>query len=100
MKVALRNDCINLCHMNAQSLCARQSTKFDEFKSCFTDSKLDLICVTETWLHDGILDGIITLDGYKMIRNDRKYCRGGGICIYYKTDLDYRIIEASKLTGQ
>lgn len=52
MNVALRDDCLNLCHLNAQSLCARQLSKLDEFKRCFANSKVDLICVTETRWRD------------------------------------------------
>lgn len=42
MNIALRDDCINLCHMNAQSLCARQMSKLDEFRNCFVNSKVDI----------------------------------------------------------
>ena len=95
MNVALRDDCINICHMNAQSLCARQLSKLDEFKECFTNSKLDLICVTETWLHQDILNRSVDVEGYSLLRNDRGYSRGGGICLFYKSDLICKIVSAS-----
>lgn len=70
INAALRSDCINLCHINIQSLCARQMSKFDEFKMCFTDSKVDIICVSETWLTTDISDSMVALDAqYKRLRN-------------------------------
>lgn len=95
MNAALPDNSINICHMNAQSLCARQSSKFEEFKTCFVNSKIDLICVTETWLHEGISESTVAVEGYHMLRIDRKHCRGGGICLYHKSDILCKIIDAS-----
>lgn len=99
MNVALPNDFINICHLNAQSLCARQLGKLDEFRYCFINSKLDIICVSETWLKENISDTIVDLDGYKVLRNDRKYGRGGGVCIYFKNDIECQVIAASDASG-
>lgn len=97
MNAALLENKINICHLNIQSLCARQLSKFEEFKNVFIGSKLDLICLSETWLTDSVSDNIISMDGYKLLRNDRKYSRGGGLCVYYKSDLNCKIIAASDL---
>lgn len=99
MNAALNENQINLCHLNIQSLCARQLSKFEEFKLLFKSSKIDLICVSETWLTDSVPDSVISVDGYKLLRNDRNYCRGGGLCIYYKSDLSCQIISASILSA-
>lgn len=95
MNVALLEDYLNVCHMNVQSLCARQLSKFNEFKRCFASSKVDIICLSETWLNESINDNVIAVDGYRVLRNDRKYSRGGGICIYHKQDRDCRVIDVS-----
>lgn len=100
MNVALREDCINLCHLNAQSLCARQLSKFDEFKNCFLNSKVDIVCVTETWLNENIRDSTVAVDGFCILRNDRKTGRGGGICIYHKLNIDCRIVNASDISPE
>lgn len=97
MNVALRDDCLNLCHLNAQSLCARQLSKLDEFKRCFANSKVDLICVTETWLNENITDSTVAVEGYSILRNDRMTGRGGGICIYYKSGLNCRVLDNSDM---
>lgn len=95
MHAALRSDSLNVCHINVQSLCARQMSKFDEFKSCFVNSKVDLICATETWLSTDIADDMISIDGYNLLRNDRNHGRGGGICVYSKKNLKCKIVIAS-----
>lgn len=97
MHSALDNNNINLCHVNIQSLCARQMSKFNEFKMCFTNSKIDIICLTETWLSEDIPNELVAVDGYKLYRNDRRYSRGGGICIYCKNDLMCKVISVSEL---
>lgn len=75
---------LNICHVNVQSICARQMSKFSEFKMCFENSKIDIICATESWLTSDINDNLIAVDGYNLIRLDRTYSRGGGICVKLK----------------
>lgn len=98
MHAALRDDCLNICHMNVQSICSRKLSKFNEFKSCFQDGKVDLICLTETWLTNDISDGTIGLDGFKLLRNDRIYGRGGGIGLYFRDNLGCKTVSASDLS--
>lgn len=51
LNAASKHDCLNICHINVQSLIARNFTKFHELKLTFIDSKVDIICFTETWLN-------------------------------------------------
>lgn len=88
---------LNICHVNVQSICARQMSKFSEFKMCFENSKIDIICVTESWLTSDINDNLIDVDGYNLIRLDRTYSRGGGICVYLKNDINYKLVSQSEL---
>ena len=39
------------------------------------------------------------MDGYKLLRNDRLYSRGGGICLYYKNYLKCKVLLASDLSS-
>ncbi|KAL1396538.1 hypothetical protein pipiens_002661, partial [Culex pipiens pipiens] len=48
------------------------------------DSKVTIACFTETWLTTKNTDRSIAIPGFAFLRCDRKYCRGGGIVIYYK----------------
>lgn len=43
----------------------------------------DIICVTETWLGEKVLDSILLHETpYLIIRNDRDSKHGGGCCIF------------------
>lgn len=59
-----------------------------------TDCKIDIACFTETWLNNTISDAMINIEGFHLIRNDRNR-HGGGICIYLRKDLAYRLIRKS-----
>ncbi|KAL1380783.1 hypothetical protein pipiens_013931 [Culex pipiens pipiens] len=48
------------------------------------DSKVTIACFTESWLTIKNTDRSIAIPGFAFLRCDRKYCRGGGIVIYYK----------------
>ncbi|KAL1373674.1 hypothetical protein pipiens_018523, partial [Culex pipiens pipiens] len=48
------------------------------------DSKVTIACFTESWLTTKNTDRSIAIPGFAFLRCDRKYCRGGGIVIYYK----------------
>lgn len=100
MHAALPNETLNICHANVQSLCARQLNKFNEFQMCFENSKIDIICITETWLNDNISNEVVAVEGYKLYRHDRSNNRGGGICIYCKNNLHCRVIAVNEMTEE
>ncbi|KAL9702626.1 hypothetical protein quinque_006144 [Culex quinquefasciatus] len=78
---------LNICHGNAQSLCAKKGTKLDEIRNNLQDSKITIACFTESWLTTKNTDRSIAIPGFSFLRNDRKYGRGGGIVIYFKEHL-------------
>lgn len=82
LNAALKHDCLNICHINVQSLIARNFTKFHELKLTFIDSKVDLFFFIEAWLNHTISNTMIGIEGYKLIRNDRNR-HGGGIFDMY-----------------
>lgn len=90
----LDNVNLNVCHTNVQSLTARRFTKFNELKMNFCNSKMDIICMSETWLDESINDQMIAIDGYKLFRNDRNR-HGGGICVYLRHNLKCRLLRKS-----
>lgn len=47
-----------------------------------TTGGIDLLCINESWLKPELSDGLICIDGYTLVRNDRIQRRGGGSCIY------------------
>ena len=39
-------------------------TKNDELSVLFSNNSVDIACLTETWLNDGIIDDLIHIPGY------------------------------------
>ena len=60
--------------INARSLHA----KVDELRTFLLCEPVDIIAITESWLHDDL----IAVEGFKIYRNDRSHSRGGGVCAY------------------
>ena len=58
--------------------------------------KFDIIGITETWAHNGILDAELTREGYNLFRKDRQEQRGGGVVLYIKDSL--KAVVSSNLT--
>ena len=54
----------------------------------------DIICITETWLEDGIQNANLGLRNYKIFRRDRSL-HGGGILIGVRNTLNANLCEAS-----
>lgn len=80
-----------ICHINAQSLIAHR----DDMLNTFSNGLYDMILVTETWLKPSISSRLIELSGYKLVRNDRVHRRGGGVALYARENIPYRIVKQS-----
>ena len=62
--------------INARSLHA----KIDKLQAFLLCKPVDIIAITESWLHDDIYDDLIAVKGFKIYRNDRFDSRDGGVC--------------------
>ena len=51
------------------------------------DQKLDILCLSETWLTAQVLDKFLSFPGYKIIRRDREGRRGGGVAILHRAEI-------------
>lgn len=70
-----------ISHLNVRSLVP----KLDKFKCLFLDGQIEIVGISETWLHSKIDSALIEVNGYHMIRQDRCQStkkRGGGLCLY------------------
>lgn len=48
----------------------------------------DIFCVSESWLHEHILDATVNIPGYRLLRGDRRSSmRGGGVAVYVRDHL-------------
>ena len=66
-----------------------------------TRTDLDLLFLTETWLHANYLDSMFCPPGYQCLRCDRKDVRGGGVMVFYKDGLNINdIVLQSPNIGQ
>lgn len=89
----LNNENLNVIHFNAQSIVPRHgSVKLDEIRYLFEDSGFDVIGICETWLKEYVSNDAIKINGYEICRVDRMWRRGGGVCLYIKEYLRYRIV--------
>ena len=61
--------------------------KMDELHYQVMNLDPDIIGVTETWAHDGVMNSELNLNGYTMFRKDRLNRRGGGLLLYIKEHL-------------
>lgn len=83
---------INIIHLNAQSLYAH----IDDFRSDLQSCSTDIALVSETWLKTCHSDGMISVGGYNILRNDRPdYKRGGGVAIYFRNSFKCNLISKS-----
>lgn len=76
---------------NARSLIAN-GQEFKKFISDL-DKRPDIICIQETWFKPQLN---FVLQGYQLIRKDRKNCNGGGVAIFIKQGVGYRNVEVSE----
>ena len=71
-------------HVNVRSLC----NKKDAISYILSQSKLDIFCITESWLDESILDSEVQVSGYVIERKDRNR-QGGGVLLYIKESIKY-----------
>ena len=64
--------------INARSLLP----KVDELTVLMDNSGMDIVAITESWLHKDIDDNLLSISGYNIHRNDRTLSRGGSVCVY------------------
>ena len=64
--------------MNARSIL----NKLEDLKALVYEHSPDVIGITESWAHTEIMDAVLYLPGYTMIRKDRCNQRGGGLLLY------------------
>jgi len=72
-------------HLNVNGL----KSKLTEITLMVCTIKLDVLAITETHLSNEITDVEINIEGYNILRSDRKDGRkGGGTLIYYNKDIN------------
>jgi hypothetical protein len=88
---------LSCMYFNARSIV----NKIEELEVYTKEENLDIIAVTETWLTDEILTSEFSVEGYTLLRKDRKdlvKTRGGGVAIYVKDEIN--VTERDDLSVQ
>ena len=55
--------------------------------------KPDLVCFTETWLHDGTSTDCINISGYNLIYKNRTSGIHGGVCTYIRNSIKFKTLN-------
>lgn len=63
----------------------------DEVKLLLLDRNIDILCISETWLHASTPDAYINIPYYTVYRYDNG--RGAGVCIYVNNSLTSSLIK-------
>ena len=83
----------HLAHLNVQSI----NNKFDLLKIQIRQMGFQFFSMSETWLTEDTPNSFLNIDGYNLIRWDRKWHedgknivkRGGGLAVYIDEDLSF-----------
>ena len=81
----------NVCHINAQSIPAHYS----ELLATFENAPVHACLVSETFLKPTLPSSSFALPGYVLVRNDRTGKGGGGVAIYIRADIKYKVVSQS-----
>ena len=83
-------------HLNSRSL----FNKLDIVSQMlhYTNLKLHILGISETWLNGQIIDNFVNIEGYDLLRLDRTWAepnsntvkRGGGVSLYIRNTLSWK----------
>lgn len=76
-------------HLNIRSLVS----KAEQIEHLLTDSNVDYLCLSETWLNSNTPSGVYSIPGYRIFRRDRGHGKGGGVMIYVKERFQCKQID-------
>ena len=60
----------------------------NEIRFLLHDKKLNILILNETRLDSSISDNLVNIEGYDILRSDRKR-NGGGVCMYIRCHVNY-----------
>lgn len=78
----------NVCHINAQSIPAHLSDLLESFDSAC----INAVLVSETFLKPSLPSSFFPIPGYVLVRNDRTGKGNGGVAIYLKCNISYKVV--------
>ena len=87
-----------IVHLNIRSLLP----KIEQLRTILYDSTIDIITISETWLHNKHCDDLVQIEGFKLFRLDRERRdgqnkRGGGLAVYVNKSLSADVSQNPNL---
>ena len=85
-----------ICHWNLNITSAHNFAKVQLLKAYLTVHKLDITCLSETYLNSSFPfdDDNLDIPGYIMVRADHPAnSKRGGVCMYYKNCLPLKVLD-------
>jgi len=80
---------LHLCSACVFNTCSL-SNKLNKLHQLLYCEKYDVICVTETWLHDGITCSLLDPNStYTILRKDRVASHGSGVAVFVGRHLHF-----------
>ena len=68
--------------------------KIEDLEVVINQNDVDIVCITETWLTNNISNSVVDISDYTLVRKDRSADkRGGGVCTYIKSSIDFTTID-------
>lgn len=96
LKASLHKDNFNFAHINPGSL----KPHLSEVRCLLDGTVLHVLEVSETWFGDNHNDNLLAINGFDLLRHDRKRKRGGGVALYVRSGLKYKILSKSASSGK
>ena len=87
-------------HWNLNSIAAHNFTKIALLKAYLSIHKMDIVCLSETFLNSSIPidDDNLQIPGYSYVRADHpSNTKRGGVLLYYKSFLPIKLIDVNYL---
>lgn len=88
-----QNDYLKIVSINAQSLANFEHINI--LRRLLLNQIVDIVVISETWLKSKNSDKFCSVDGYNIIRNDREGKGGGGVAIFIKKSLKFKVLATS-----
>ena len=91
---------LTICHRNLNSIAAHSFTKIALLKAYFSIHKMDIECLSQTFLDSSIAidDDNLQIPGYNSFRADHSSnTKLGGVMLYYKSFLPIKLIDVNYL---
>lgn len=86
---------LNVISLNCQSL----NAKFDQLQILLyilisASCDLHVLCLQESWLNSDSDTSLLQIDGYEMLHKPQKISKHGGLVMYVRKDLHYKLLPS------